>query len=102
MRLKTGDKVTVLVGEDQGKTGKILQVFPRLNKASVEGINLMVKHLRKRREGEKGQKVQFAAPVMMDRLMLVCPRCGKATRVKVKTNDSQKLARVCHHWREII
>ena len=102
MRLKKDDKVMVLTGKDHGKTGKILQLFTRLNKASVEGINLMVKHLRRRREGEKGQKVQFPAPVTMDRLMLVCPRCGRPTRVGIKMSDTKKRVRVCLSCQEII
>ena len=102
MRIKTGDKVQFLSGKDHGKTGKMLQVFPRLNKASVEGLNMLVKHLPRRNDSEKGQKVQFASPVNMDKLMLVCPRCGQPTRVGVKLTDDKKRVRVCKQCKETI
>lgn len=81
MRIKTGDKVLVMWGKDRGKTGKVLQTFPRLGLLSVEGIHLAVKHLRPRKAGEAGQKVQFPAPLPAAVVMLVCPQCGKPTRV---------------------
>ncbi|MFA6389534.1 MAG: 50S ribosomal protein L24, partial [Patescibacteria group bacterium] len=52
MNIKKGDKVKILAGKDKGKTGKVLQVFPPKNRASIEGINLLIKHLRPRRQGE--------------------------------------------------
>ncbi len=102
MRIKSNDKVQVQWGKDAGKTGKVLQIFPKLRKASVEGINLMTKHLRKRKEGEKGQKIQFPAPLLMDKLMLVCPRCGRPTRVGIKILENRKLVRMCKRCKEVI
>lgn len=102
MRLKKGDKVQVSWGKNRGKTGKVLQVFSGQNKASVEGINLMTKHLKQKRQGEKGQKIQFPAPVLMDKLMLVCPRCGKPTRVAIKISENKKRVRACKKCKESI
>lgn len=63
MRLKKGDTVKVLTGKDRGKQGKIIQVFPKAQRVVVEGINVYKRHLRQRRENEKGQRVEFFAPL---------------------------------------
>ncbi len=63
LRIKTGDVVKVIAGKDQGKTGKIIQTFPALNRVVVEGVNLSKRHLRPRRSGEKGQTVEFSMPI---------------------------------------
>ncbi len=84
MKIKQGDKVKILAGKDRGKIGKVLQVFPCRNRASVEGLNLLIKHMRPRRQGEKGQRIEFPAPINISNLMLICPKCGKPTRVAYK------------------
>lgn len=73
-----------MAGKDKGKTGKVLQIFVEQNRASIEGINLLIKHLRPRKQGEKGQRVEFPSPMNISNLMLVCPKCGKPTRVSKK------------------
>ena len=80
MIIKKGDKVKILTGKDKGKTGKVLQVFPGRGKASIEGLNLLIKHLRPRKQGEQGQRVEFPAPLSISNVMLVCPKCGKPSR----------------------
>ncbi len=102
MRIKTGDKVKVLSGKDSGKEGKVAQIFSKEHKASVEGVNLMVKHLRPKAQGQKGQKVQFPAPIYINKLMLICPKCGKPTRVGTKILENKKRARVCKRCKENI
>lgn len=95
MRIKAGDKVTVISGKDRGKTGKVVQAFPQEGLLSIEGINLSVKHLRPRRGGEKGQKVQFPAPMPASKVMLVCPQCGKPTRVGAGVQQNLRHERRC-------
>ena len=93
MNIKKGDKVKILTGKDNGKTGKVLQVFVSKNRASIEGLNLLIKHMRPRKEGEQGQRIEFPAPMEISNLMLVCPKCGKPTRVsqkQVKSKDKDK------------
>lgn len=109
MKIKTNDQVRIIAGKDKGKTGKVLQVFPRLGVASVEGLNLLVKHLRPSKRDEKGQRVEFPAPLKMSNLMLVCPKCGKPTRVAyemktVGTGDAakHKKMRLCKKCRAVI
>ncbi len=87
MKIKKGDKVKILAGKDKGKEGKVMQVFVDKEKVSVEGLNLSIKHLRPRRQGEKGQRIEFPAPLDMSNLLLVCPKCGKATRVGFKITE---------------
>ena len=63
MKIKKGDKVKILSGKDKGKTGKVLQVFPSENRASIEGLNILIKHMRPRKQGEIGQRIEFPAPM---------------------------------------
>lgn len=116
MRIKKGDKVKVLTGKDKGKTGKVLQVFPAVNKISVEGINLLYKLMRPRKQGETGQRIQFPAPFFASNVNLVCPRCSRSVKIgynKIKSGNkksdtsdvsktkSQKL-RICKKCQEVI
>ena len=84
MKIKKGDKVKILTGKDKGKTGKVLQVFPSRKKASVEGLNLLIKHMRPKKQGEQGQRIEFPAPMDLSNMMLVCPKCNKPTRIGYK------------------
>ncbi len=105
MNIKKGDQVKIIAGKDKGKTGKVLQVFPDRERASIEGLNLLIKHMRPRQQGEKGQRIEFPAPLNISNLILVCPKCGKATRVahKIKKTDKgQKKFRVCKKCKQII
>lgn len=107
MNIKKNDKVLILVGKDQGKIGKVLQVFVERGKASVEGLNLLIKHMRPRRQGQKGQRIEFPSPISLSNLMLICPKCGKATRVGYKVVDigldkKRKKMRVCRKCQNVI
>lgn len=93
MKIKKGDKVKILSGKDKGKTGKVLQVFVSRERASVEGLNLLIKHLRPQKQGEKGQRIEFPAPIDLSNLMLVCPKCNKAARVGYKTVEGKEGAK---------
>jgi large subunit ribosomal protein L24 len=88
MNIKTGDQVKIIAGKDKGKTGKVLQIFPKEQRASVEGLNLLIKHLRPQRRGEPGQRVEFPAPLNISNLILVCSKCGKPTRVSYKITEA--------------
>ncbi|MDP2944098.1 MAG: 50S ribosomal protein L24 [bacterium] len=106
MNIKKNDQVKILAGKDKGKSGKVLQVIPQENKASIEGLNLLIKHMRPNRRGEKGQRIEFPAFMKADNLALVCPKCGRATKVGHKTikTEGKKDAkfRVCKKCQEII
>ncbi len=63
LHVKTGDLVKILAGKDRGKTGKVLQTFPRLERVVVEGVGVSKRHLKTQRSGEKGQSVEFFMPI---------------------------------------
>ena len=100
----------IISGKDKGKTGKVLQVFPSKNLISVEGRNLLIKHMRPRRQNEKGQKIEFPAPFSASNTMLLCPKCGKAARIGYKTIKSEvegrkkksNKVRVCKKCKQIV
>lgn len=93
-KIKTGDNVKVLSGKDRGKTAKITAVMLSEGRVVVEGVNMVKKHIRPKRAGEKGQRVSVAAPVHISNVQLVCPACKKAARVGIERTDGQR-KRVC-------
>lgn len=105
MKIKKNDKVQIISGKDKGKQGKVLQVFPETNRVAVEGLNLRTKHMKPRREGEKGQKIQFPAPLNAANVLSVCPRCSRPARIgyKIVINEKEKQkVRICKKCKETI
>lgn len=88
-------------GKDKGKSGKVLQVMTQEGKVVVEGLNLLIKHQKARRSGEKGQRIQFPSAVAAAKVALVCPKCGKTTRVGYKV-DGDKKVRICKKCQEAV
>jgi len=101
MKIKSGDKVIMLSGKDNGKTGKVLQVFTKELKVVVEGLNLAIKHQRARKQEEKGQRIQFPTAVPVSKVALICPKCGKGVRVRYKIEANKKY-RICSKCKEIV
>ncbi len=101
MKVKKGDNVLITAGKDKGRTGKIIKALPKELKILVEGINLKKKHVRPKREGEKGQVVEIPAAMDMSNVKLICPKCGKATRVGYATEKDIK-NRICKKCKQII
>jgi large subunit ribosomal protein L24 len=95
MKLKTGDTVKMLSGKDRGKRAKILHVYPKDLSIIVDGINMKKRHRRSRRQDRKGEIVLKPMPVSVSAAMLICPSCGKATRVAAKIGDDGKKKRMC-------
>ena len=94
MKIKKNDLVKMKAGKDSGKTGKVLQSFPSEEKVMVEGLNMMKKHARPRKQGEKGQRLEVPRKVPVSNVMLVCPKCSKVSRVGYKFVDGKK-QRIC-------
>jgi len=94
MKIRKNDQVKMMIGRSKGKTGKVLRVFPDESKIIVEGLSLVKKHVRPRKEGEKGQRVEVPGKVNISNVMLVCTKCGKATRVGFKAGAENKF-RIC-------
>lgn len=108
IKIKVNDKVQIMTGKDKGKNGKVLQVLPDMGKIVVEGINIMYKHIRSKKRGEKGQRVQFNGPIAISNVKLLCPKCNKPSRLAMKVskateNAKQTIkARVCKKCNEVI
>ena len=103
MNIKVGDTVALMTGDkkdkfDNGKrkTGKVLTVSPKEGKVIVEGINMVTKHVKPKQQGQLGGRVQAESPSYACKVMLVCPKCNKPTRVGHKIEDGKKI-RVCKH-----
>ncbi|HEX8973945.1 MAG TPA: 50S ribosomal protein L24 [Patescibacteria group bacterium] len=94
MRIKKGDLVKKIAGKDKGKQGKVVRTVPSEGKIVVEKVNMVTKHQKARREGQQGQRVEVAAPFDASNAMIICPSCGKATRVSYKLLADKKV-RVC-------
>ncbi|HBI17497.1 MAG: 50S ribosomal protein L24 [Candidatus Moranbacteria bacterium GW2011_GWF2_34_56] len=95
MRIKKDDKVKIIAGKDSGKSGKVLRVIRSVGKVTVEGMNIIKKHVRPKKDGEKGQRVEIAVPMDVSNVMLVCPNCKKETRVGYAIDKDGKKNRVC-------
>ena len=94
MNIKRDDKVIVLSGKDKGKEGKVLSVDPKAGKVIVEGVSVASKHSKPRKQGEKGGIIKVETPIYACKVMVVCPKCGKATRVAHKLENGKNV-RVC-------
>ncbi|MBT4277791.1 50S ribosomal protein L24 [Candidatus Falkowbacteria bacterium] len=102
MKIKKGDKVKIINGKDRGKSGKVLKVSKTAGKISVEGLNLRVKHMRPKKQGEKGQRIQFPAGIDVSNVKLVCPKCSKDARIAYKVLEDKNKVRICKKCKEII
>ena len=82
-----GDTVRVMRGEDAGKEGKILRVFLKTGRVTVEGINIVKRHRKARRAEEQSQIMEMPAPIHHSNVMLLDPKSGEPTRVRYRTDD---------------
>ena len=96
LHVKTGDNVQIISGKDKGKQGKVLEVSIKEQKVIVEGRNLVTKHVKPRRQGEQGGIVKAEAAIYACKVMPVCPKCDKPTRVGHEIKGEKKI-RVCKH-----
>ena len=102
IKIKKGDLVKIMVGKDSGKTGKVMQVLPTEKQVVVEGLNVLKKHIKPTKRNEKGQRLEFSAPLAMAKVQLVCPKCNKITRVGFSVLPDGKKQRVCRKCKEIL
>ncbi|HPW34310.1 MAG TPA: 50S ribosomal protein L24 [Candidatus Paceibacterota bacterium] len=94
MNIKKGDTVKIITGKDKGKTGKVLKTIPSARRILVEGVNLYKKHVKPKNQNEKGQVISVPRSLDISNIQLVCPSCGKPTRIgHVIENDSK--SRIC-------
>lgn len=100
-KIKKGDQVILLTGKDKGKKSKVVRVDPLAHKAIVEGINIVKKHQRPSKRYVHGGILEKPAPLDLSNLALICPNCGKPTRVSFKETSSKKI-RICKKCKQPI
>lgn len=93
MKIKTGDIVVVIAGKERNKTGKVMRVLKKTDRVVVEGLNKVVRHMRKTKT-QAGQKVSFEAPMHASNVMMIDPKTKKATRIGYKVNKEGKKERI--------
>ena len=94
MKIKKGDTVKILYGKEKGKRGPVVAVDIKAQRVIVEGLNLYKRHLKGDGKTKTSEIVTIEKPIPLSKIMLVCPLCGKATRVMIKKNEG-KITRVC-------
>lgn len=101
-KLKKGDNVLIICGEDKGKRGKIIKIFPKQNRVIVEGMNFLKKHVKPTQKSPQGGIVRQEGPIELSNIRLVCNKCNKPTSVKQGLTKEQKKVRMCKKCGEII
>ncbi len=94
MKLKKGDKVKIISGKDKGKEGKIEKVYKKSNKVLILGINMYKKHIKKNEKLSQVGIIDVPRPIMISKVMLICPKCNNSTRVGYKIENKKKV-RIC-------
>ncbi len=99
MKLKLNDQVLVIAGKEKGKKGKITKVLVKQERIVVEKLNMRTKHIKKT-QSKAGERIKFEAPMHISNAMLICPHCGKATRVGYNKTAKGKNQRICKKCKE--
>ena len=107
MTLRRGDTVIVTAGKDRGKRGTVIAVFPEHNRVEVENVNIVKRHLKRQGTALQAGIIEKPAPISRSNLMVVCPHCGKPTRIAHRElpqnqNGRERHARVCKNCGETI
>lgn len=92
--VKKGDVVVIIAGDDKGKTGEILRLFPDRGKVLVQGVNRVYKHLRKSREHPQGGRIQKEMPIDISNVLPLDPKTSQPTRVGFKINEDGAKERI--------
>ena len=101
-RLKKNDRVKIISGKDKGKEGKIIRRITERDLIVVEGVNLVSRHVRPSQNNPQSGIIKQEAPIYSCKAMLVCPQCGKATRVGSSFLENGRKVRICRNCGEII
>ena len=95
MKIKVGDTVKVIAGDERGQTGKVVRVLNKKDKVVVEGVNKVFKHVRRSQKNPQGGRLSKEMPVQVAKVSLVCSKCGSATRVGARFLDEGGKERYC-------
>jgi len=102
MHVIKNDLVLVIAGNETGKRGKVLKTFPKTERVLVEGVRLIKRHSRPTQQNPQGGIVEKEAPIHVSNVKVVCPKCGKPTRVKHRVLETGKSARICSQCSEML
>ena len=94
MKIKKGDTVEVLSGNDRGKRGEVLDVIPKKDKIVVKGVNVRKRHVKPRRQGEQGGIISTECAIYSSKVNVVCPKCKKPVRIGYTIEKDEKV-RIC-------
>ena len=95
MNIKKDDKVVVISGKDNGKEGKVVRAIPGSGKVIIQGVNMITRHKKPRSQKDPGGLIHQEAAIDASNVMLVCAKCGKATRIGHKVLEDGSRVRVC-------
>lgn len=101
MKIRKNDTILMIAGKDKGKKGKVILAIPQNQKIVVEGLNVVKKHSRPKKQGEKGQRILVPMALHISNVKLLCSKCGKATRVGYKLVQDKKF-RICKKCKQEI
>lgn len=101
MKIKKSDNIIVIAGKDKGKTGIVERVFPSLGKIVVKGVALAKKHIKPSKKNPQGGIMDINLKVDVSNTMVICPSCGKPTRVEYNVGDKGKI-RICKKCKQSI
>ncbi|OGG00117.1 50S ribosomal protein L24 [Candidatus Gottesmanbacteria bacterium RBG_13_37_7] len=101
MKFKKGDEVIITAGKDLGKKAKIEKVLSKENGIFLPGLNVFKKHMKKRDEKNPGGIIEFSKPVAVSNIALICPKCGRVTRIGYKVKGKEKF-RICRKCKAVI
>jgi len=102
MKVVKDDMILVISGDDKGKRGKVLKVFPKHNRLIVESINFIKRHERPTQKNPKGGIVEKEAPIQASNVMVICGKCNNPTRLSHRRLQDGKKARICKHCGEML
>jgi large subunit ribosomal protein L24 len=99
--VRKNDTVEVQTGDDAGKRGRVLRVFPAERRVVVEGVHVVTKHLRKSTQSPLGARMKREAPLALGNVLVVCPRCDRGVRVRHEVRPEGKV-RLCRRCGEVL
>ena len=95
MKIKKGDNVQVLSGNDRGKTGEVIQVIPKENKIVVKGVNIRKRHAKPKKQKQEGGILPIESSIPVNKVNIVCPKCNKPRRIGYETDKDGVKVRIC-------
>ncbi len=102
MKIRKDDEVLVIIGDDQGKKGKVHRYYPREDRLVVEGVNMVKRHMKPRPNIRQAGIIEREAPIRVSDVMLICTKCNKPTRVGFRILEGKTKVRVCKRCNEVI